>query len=118
MKKTTEAHAELAKIVAENINALCEMKKSSRKEKPKMRIAELCNVAPSAVTKWTDGRILPSVVYLLIIADYFGVDLMWLLKKHDYSNIDIADLMNNAVANAIAKVDRKQLLLDALEKGE
>lgn len=99
MRKTTNDHKELAMIVAENITVLCGTK-NSRKEKPKMRIAELCGVAPSAVTKWTDGRILPSVVYLLNIAEYFGVSLEWLITKHDFSKINLAKMLTDATDDA------------------
>lgn len=95
MQRLPKDTGKIAKIVAENISMLCRTK-DSRKDKPKMAIARLCDVAPSAVTKWTDGRILPSVVYLMIIAEYFGVDLMWLLTQHD--DVDLTSLLMKEVS--------------------
>ena len=56
--------------------------------------------APS-VTAWVDGRIVPSVANLVIIAEYFGVTLDWLVTKHNFEEIDTT-----------------KLLLDATTKGE
>ena len=100
MKILKDADREMAKITSENISKLCDMR-NSRRDKPKAKIAELCGVAPSAVTKWTDGRIVPSVVHLMTIAKYFGVSLEWLVTKHNFEEIDTT-----------------KLLLDATTKGE
>lgn len=95
MRMLKDADREMAKITSENISFLCDLK-NSRRDKPKAKIAELCGVDPSAVTKWTDGRIVPSVVSLLVIAKYFGVSLEWLVTKHDFSRIDVAKLVSDA----------------------
>ena len=98
MKKLNERDHEMAQIVSENISMLCStrLKKS---DKPKTEIANRCGVAPSAVTKWTDGRIVPSVVHLMTIAEYFGVSLEWLVTKHDFSSIDIGRMVKDVVLN-------------------
>ena len=64
--------------MAKNINELCHTKVS-----PKKIIALLCNVSPSLVTKWTSKTpVLPPADALLVMADYFGVDVVWLLQEH------------------------------------
>lgn len=98
-------HDNLAHIVAENINALCRLK--DKKEKPKMTIAELCHVSPSAVTKWTKTPILPPVDALMIIADYFGVDLMYLLHHHGAEKLpDCTKTYSTAFIAIISLVDK------------
>lgn len=107
MRKLNDKDREMAQIVSENISMLCATKRR-KVDKPKVEIASRCGVASSAVTKWTDGSIVPSVVHLLTIADYFGVDLMWLVTKHDFSGIDIEQTLRDAVVNA------KQTIYDAV----
>ena len=73
----------LAIIARNNIKALCEEKKIKKKQ-----IAELCGVRASSVTKWLgDPPILPSVEYLYILANHFGVTIDWLLSDHSFEKI-------------------------------
>ena len=78
MPKVTDQ--ELAHIVRRNIVSLCEGKKNARAQ-----IAKECAVSPSMVTKWTTeaNPYIPGALYLLTIADMFGVTVDWLLTKHD-----------------------------------
>jgi len=72
-----------------------------------MTIAELCHVSPSAVTKWTKTPILPLVDALLIIADYFGVDLMYLLHQHDtYKLPDCTKTYSTAFITIASLIDK------------
>lgn len=97
------SHAELAKIVAKNINELCHMKMS-----PKKTIALLCNVSPSLVTKWTSKTpILPPADALLVMADYFGVDVVWLLQEHtSYELPDYTKTYSGAFMALVSLLDK------------
>ena len=93
MRAMTDRERELAKIFGENFQVLCRMKKKS--DKPKGTIAERCGVVYTTVTQWANGSVLPSVAYMLVIAEYFGVTLDWLVKKHDFDTMDLIKLLTN-----------------------
>ena len=71
---------EVAETIRDNINYLCKVKKCKKKD-----IAEACEVSKPLVTKWTAKKfpVLPSVDRLLTIANFFEVDVNWLISKHD-----------------------------------
>lgn len=69
----------LAKIVQKNLNLLC-----FTRLHPKATIARLCGVSQTIVTRWTSESkpVLPPANALMMMADYFGVDITWLLEDH------------------------------------
>lgn len=70
----------LRNALGENIKTLSMTKKWN--EKPVSTLADLCGVTQSNVSNWIAGRSLPNVLQLSIIAEYFGVTMEWLIKKH------------------------------------
>ena len=95
MRKMTDRDRELGKVVSENLRTLCDLKRGSQR-----RLAEKCGVHPSALTKWTDGRIVPSVLHMITISEYFGVTIDWLVTKHNFDGINVAQLLSKAVDSA------------------
>lgn len=66
-------------VVKENLNELC-----LRERDAKTKMAQVCGISPSSVTKWTSLSQpgVPNIEYLEKIAEYFGVTLDWLVKAH------------------------------------
>lgn len=96
---------ELAQTIAENINKLCPSRIAPKKE-----IAKQCGVSPSLVTKWTCKKpVMPSTDCLLVIADFFGVDLNWLITKHGSTRElpDYTKTYSGAFAALVSLYDRK-----------
>ena len=102
-KTMSEAKAKLARIVSENINSLCPTRVS-----PKKTIAEICGVSQTMVTKWTSNEpVLPPASALLIIAQYFAVDLAWLLEDHTANELpDRTKTYTNAFVVLISCFDK------------
>lgn len=106
-------HAGLAKIISTNINQLCQTKLH-----PKKTIAELCDVSPSLVTKWTSAKtpVMPAVDNLLTIAAYFGVDLTWLITEHEgYILPDYTQTYRSALLALISLLDKHIIECDFVD---
>lgn len=82
------SNEDLAKIVSRNINRLCPTRKY-----PKKTIAKLCHVSTPLVSGWTSASSpqLPGVHYLLTIAEYFGVEISYLLTDHGSDDMALPD---------------------------
>lgn len=66
---------ELRVVIAENI---CKLRTSAGLTQ--LRLAEILNYSDKAVSKWERAEALPDVTVLKAIADYFGVDVDYLLR--------------------------------------
>ena len=65
-------------ILTKRLNELIEEKRITIKE-----LADGIGASKALVTIWTQGKSLPSVIYLSKIADYFDVSCDYLLGKKD-----------------------------------
>ena len=98
--------SELAMTVKNNIETLCKKEHVAKKQ-----LATLCNVRPSSISKWcSDSPILPSVEYLYIMAEHFGVTVDWLLSDHSAEKMTERLLKYNQAFIALTPlIDNKTL---------
>ncbi len=50
----------------------------------KAELAKALDTSKALITIWTQGKSLPSIIYLVKIADYFNVSADYLLGRKDY----------------------------------
>lgn len=65
-------------IVAERIKELMDEKSLNQ-----VKLAEKIGIGQSAISAWVLGKKLPSIASLWSLADYFGVDIDYLVGRKD-----------------------------------
>lgn len=80
------------KKVTERLTYVINNKISSKK-----KFAEILNVAPTTVSAWTNGRILPSISALIKIAILTHTSLDWLLLGKDATKEELDEQIFNKV---------------------
>lgn len=106
-------HKLMAYAISHNINTLCQTKMYAKKN-----LAELCNVSPALVTKWTktDSPTIPRIEYLVTIADYFDVDVQWLITEHrDYRLSERIRTYSDALISLLSLTQKQIIKIDTIE---